>query len=311
MKTISRLTVVAALATLAGTATADDIFVAGASGNIYRADASATFDLFVQTSQEVTSITFIDDVLYAGTTAGNVMQYELATGALVGSFNVLEPITALTAAGTDLFVGTESDKIIKYDMTTGTQIGSLQHINDVNALTAHNGNIIIGGIDTFVYSMPQSMSQPQLLTVCGGQVTCAAATGDTLLLGTLQGRVYSVNSNTGTYYNIFNMANVQHGIDIVNGEALTTGAGTDLVTFNVSSGAQTGTIAAPEAAMTISVLDLCEADWNGDGSLDIFDYVEYGNSYSSNEPRADLDHNGSLNVFDYIAFGNLYAAGCK
>lgn len=305
------LTCVTALVALAGSAAADDIFIADAAGTIFRADASGTFDLFVQTLQDVKSITFIDGVLYAGTTAGNVMQYDLATASLVGSFNVLEPVTALTSSGTDLFVGTESDKVIRFDMATGTQTGVVQHINDVNALTAHQGKVIIGGMDTFVYSMPQSMAQPQLLTVCGGQVSCAAADGDVLLLGTLQARVYSVNSNTGTYYNIFQMTNIQNGIDILNGEALTTGAGSELITFAIATGTQTGTIQTPQPAVTVAVLDGCTADWNDDGSLDVFDYVAFGHSYASWDPRADLDNNGTHNVFDYIAFGGLYAGGCQ
>ncbi|MCA9277761.1 MAG: hypothetical protein H6815_03135 [Phycisphaeraceae bacterium] len=54
----------------------------------------------------------------------------------------------------------------------------------------------------------------------------------------------------------------------------------------------------------------CYADCDGDGDLDIFDYICYGNAYAANDPYADCDGNGVLNVFDYICFGNAYAAGC-
>ncbi|MCA9279876.1 MAG: esterase-like activity of phytase family protein [Phycisphaeraceae bacterium] len=58
-------------------------------------------------------------------------------------------------------------------------------------------------------------------------------------------------------------------------------------------------------------LDLCYADCDGGGTLNIFDYICFGNAYSMNDPYADCDGNGTLNVFDYICFGNLYAVGCQ
>ncbi|MCA9279872.1 MAG: hypothetical protein H6815_05430 [Phycisphaeraceae bacterium] len=54
----------------------------------------------------------------------------------------------------------------------------------------------------------------------------------------------------------------------------------------------------------------CYADCDKSGSLNIFDYICFGNAYSANDPYADCDGSGSLNVFDYICFGNEYASGC-
>ncbi|MCA9280165.1 MAG: hypothetical protein H6815_00710 [Phycisphaeraceae bacterium] len=57
-------------------------------------------------------------------------------------------------------------------------------------------------------------------------------------------------------------------------------------------------------------LVLCYADCDASGSLNIFDYICFGNLYAAGDPYADCDGSGSLNVFDYICFGNEYAAGC-
>ncbi|MCA9278827.1 MAG: hypothetical protein H6815_11600 [Phycisphaeraceae bacterium] len=54
----------------------------------------------------------------------------------------------------------------------------------------------------------------------------------------------------------------------------------------------------------------CYADCDGSGTLNVFDYICFGNAYASNDPYADCDNSGGLNVFDYICFGNEYAAGC-
>ncbi|MCA9279575.1 MAG: hypothetical protein H6815_00905 [Phycisphaeraceae bacterium] len=54
----------------------------------------------------------------------------------------------------------------------------------------------------------------------------------------------------------------------------------------------------------------CYPDCDTSGSLNIFDYICYGNAYSTGDPYADCDGSGSLNIFDYICYGNAYAAGC-
>ncbi|MCA9278046.1 MAG: hypothetical protein H6815_04570 [Phycisphaeraceae bacterium] len=61
----------------------------------------------------------------------------------------------------------------------------------------------------------------------------------------------------------------------------------------------------------VVVLDsVCYADCDGSGSLNIFDYICFGNEYAAGTTYADCDGSGSLNIFDYICFGNEYAAGC-
>ncbi|MCA9279145.1 MAG: hypothetical protein H6815_14295 [Phycisphaeraceae bacterium] len=54
----------------------------------------------------------------------------------------------------------------------------------------------------------------------------------------------------------------------------------------------------------------CYADCDGSGTLNIFDYICFGNAYSTSDPYADCDGSGVLNIFDYICFGNEYASGC-
>ena len=54
----------------------------------------------------------------------------------------------------------------------------------------------------------------------------------------------------------------------------------------------------------------CVADFDGDGSLTLFDFLAYQNAFASGDRRADLDHDGSLTLFDFLAFQNAFAAGC-
>lgn len=54
----------------------------------------------------------------------------------------------------------------------------------------------------------------------------------------------------------------------------------------------------------------CYADCDENGSLNVFDYICFGNAYSLNLAFADCDGNGALNIFDYICYGNAYSIGC-
>jgi hypothetical protein len=54
----------------------------------------------------------------------------------------------------------------------------------------------------------------------------------------------------------------------------------------------------------------CGADFNGDGSLNILDFVAFQNAFVAQNPTADCDGNGSLNILDFVCFQGLFKAGC-
>ncbi len=54
----------------------------------------------------------------------------------------------------------------------------------------------------------------------------------------------------------------------------------------------------------------CRADFDGNGTLDIFDFLAFQNAFTSGDLAADFDGNGTLDIFDFLAFQNEFAAGC-
>ena len=54
----------------------------------------------------------------------------------------------------------------------------------------------------------------------------------------------------------------------------------------------------------------CPADLDGDGSLTIFDFLEFQNLFDLMDPRADFDGDGAFTIFDFLAFQNAFGAGC-
>jgi uncharacterized protein (TIGR03118 family) len=54
----------------------------------------------------------------------------------------------------------------------------------------------------------------------------------------------------------------------------------------------------------------CYADQNGDGALDLFDFLAFVNAFEANDAGADCDADGALNLFDFLCFTNAFNAGC-
>jgi hypothetical protein len=54
----------------------------------------------------------------------------------------------------------------------------------------------------------------------------------------------------------------------------------------------------------------CYGPFNGDGSLDILDFVSFQNAFVGGEGSADCDGDGALNVLDFVCFQGAFVGGC-
>ncbi len=54
----------------------------------------------------------------------------------------------------------------------------------------------------------------------------------------------------------------------------------------------------------------CTADVDGNGALEVFDFLEFQNLFSTGDGRADCDENGRLDIFDFLCFTNAFFGGC-
>jgi hypothetical protein len=54
----------------------------------------------------------------------------------------------------------------------------------------------------------------------------------------------------------------------------------------------------------------CYADCDGNGMLDLFDFLCFVNAFTSGDPYADCDENGSFDLFDFLCYSNAFNAGC-
>ena len=59
-----------------------------------------------------------------------------------------------------------------------------------------------------------------------------------------------------------------------------------------------------------SIVSVCSADFNADGSLDVLDFVAFQNAFVASDASADFNGDGALNVLDFVAFQNAFVRGC-
>ncbi len=54
----------------------------------------------------------------------------------------------------------------------------------------------------------------------------------------------------------------------------------------------------------------CAADFNGDTTVDFFDYLDFVDAFSSNLPAADFNGDSTIDFFDYLDFVDAFSLGC-
>jgi hypothetical protein len=54
----------------------------------------------------------------------------------------------------------------------------------------------------------------------------------------------------------------------------------------------------------------CAADFNHDGGVDFFDYLDFVNAFSTLNQSADFNHDGAIDFFDYLDFVDSFTITC-
>jgi hypothetical protein len=54
----------------------------------------------------------------------------------------------------------------------------------------------------------------------------------------------------------------------------------------------------------------CPVDFDHNGFVDFFDYLDYLTAFEGGDPAADLNGDGFIDFFDYLDFVNVFEVGC-
>jgi hypothetical protein len=62
--------------------------------------------------------------------------------------------------------------------------------------------------------------------------------------------------------------------------------------------------------IAITLPGVCAADFDGNGALDMFDFLAFQNAFVARDPAADSHGDGLFDLFDFLGFVNAFNAGC-
>jgi hypothetical protein len=54
----------------------------------------------------------------------------------------------------------------------------------------------------------------------------------------------------------------------------------------------------------------CSADYNNDGAVDFFDYLDFVSDFTGGNPAADFNSDTVIDFFDYLDFVSAFTTGC-
>ncbi len=69
-------------------------------------------------------------------------------------------------------------------------------------------------------------------------------------------------------------------------------------------------VAVERTATTLRVRISCPADFNSDGAVDFFDYLDFVQAFADSSSAADFNHDAVIDFFDYLDFVQAFSLGC-
>jgi hypothetical protein len=208
------------------------------------------------------------------------------------SFSVVATGTSLSyqwRKGGNPISGATADTLTISPVTAG-DTGSYDCI-----VTSQNCGSTTSNSATLMVSDDVSITQPADVSACNGGSASftVTATGTTPI--TFQWRFNSVNISDGGSY-----------------------SGTNTDTLTVSP-VNTGVVGVYDCIVTnicntvtsaTANLISCAADFNCDGGVDFFDYLDFVAAFSSSNPTADFNGDGGIDFFDYLDFVAAFSSPC-
>ena len=121
-------------------------------------------------------------------------------------------------------------------------------------------------------------------------------------------KVAVADSADGTMLHVAELLQIEGQTELVESDRAAMSADGSVAYFST----RFTSLAAPGAvyAVDFGEADGCVADFNGDGSLDVLDFVAFQDAFTSGDAGADANGDGALNILDFVAFQGLFQDGC-
>jgi len=248
-----------------------------------------------------------DGVLFVASDDNRIARFDAASGDYLGDFvsqsaagdlQMPRGIMFLPNGGDLLVASHGTDEILRYDRATGEPLGKWNKNGNEVTLTMKRPWCLRMGPDGNVYASRFA--------------DAADPDGDFVYLHLTDARVHIFDPETGNFIRSL-VQGVNAGVEAATGFDFLPNEGIDCNlnlrpdSCDIAQGlsADTNRDGVPDECQTA-----CPADANGDGQLNIFDFVAFQNKFQEDDPAADCNGNGSFDILDFICFQLAFAEGC-
>jgi hypothetical protein len=279
-------------------------------------------------------------LLVAGRASSNVLAYDLGTGVFMGELvspdeaNPVGPYGLALAPNGHLLVGTADHKVLEYDSKTGELIrelvpakgGGLLSPRDLLVLSDHRllvasedlGHILAYDADSgrflgqFDYGQfGDGLAGAWGLAMAGDGYVYVTSSEQPEQFHLTDPRMLMYDTDNGWLIRtIVQRPDSQlahpHGVDFMPGDG---DCNRNLLpdACDIASGASAD---ANGNEVPDECENLCPADINGDGALNVLDFVAFQLAWQDHDPSADCNDDGSFDITDFVCYQVLYQAGC-
>ena len=128
-------------------AQAADLFIAGPLGAVWKGDSvTGQFELFGDLCLgPINALAITNGTVYAGDETGAILRWDLATGDLLGVFDVGASVTAMVVDGGDLLVSELAGSIWRVDAKTGVFQSTLTSPVPIEAMVIDGNDLFVSG----------------------------------------------------------------------------------------------------------------------------------------------------------------------
>lgn len=316
------LTTMLALSTgLVSLAAADTVLVGTTDGAILTYDTdTGTVSPLALADTPVRALTTIGRRGYYSDANGTITVVDLDTAQTVGGFSTSVDAAAVSTDGTWLYAADTDGEIQKIDPESGAVESSVTtFFGGVTGLGTHWGNLYYGGLNTIAERAPLADAFPdnnfQFFAACGGAINSMSFSGLTVVLGSINGKIYRYDEFNGIYAQDHFIGSDATGLaTLVGGRVLVADSAGELLEVELETGAvlRSVDVGQPVASLhAVDVGDACPADLDLTGVLDLGDVQTFIMLAIEGRLGADLDSDNDVDLADVGLFVDSFTAGCE
>lgn len=336
---VATISSIACVAGLSCSAMAGNVLVGGHTGLVNRmAMPGGTPTFFGTCGGPIDSMHVLGGMVYLGTNSGWVYRISLATGQVLGSFEVSVCCSAMTSYHGNLLIADVSGQIVTVNPTTGAFIRTFSAPNEVHSMVMHGDDLLVGGPAGVWQGNPMSGGFNYAACGCIGQLEGLAMMGNSLWGVDVFGSLIKFDINNGMMLAGHWTGIPATGLATDNGKLLMTTEDRRVLTINPDTGAIEAQITLPidVRAIVLESSPQCAPDLTAsnlpgsvgfgqpNGVLNSSDFFYFLSAYGAgNVAVADVTtfavpgsagygvSNGVINTDDFFYYLTSYAGGCQ